>query len=340
VPELTVSTLARLEAPLPSWHLLGRARDVPRGRPLSASLCGQDLALYRSGAGIAALGSRCPHMGADLARGCVKDGRLACPFHAWEFGADGRCARIPGQDGVPDFAQVPAYPVRERHGLVHVFRGARSPTFELPFFEGLDPDDFVVAKPFRVEANSPWYMIGVNGFDPAHFAYVHGRTPAAPHTVDSPHPAARRIVHRFKVTGSALQDRASRRLWGEEATLSFTSWNGGVIVGTMKIGGFTSYLIITVQALGPTRCAADFALFRPRRGVLRRLFRPLSMAILRRVTQSFFRHEVETVGQAHLNPSRLVAHDEPVRDYMNWLLGRAEAERPAARGRRRATADA
>ena len=40
----------------------------------------------------------CPHVGADLrpeAGGRVRDGRLGCPFHAYEYGVTGQCVAIP-----------------------------------------------------------------------------------------------------------------------------------------------------------------------------------------------------------------------------------------------------
>lgn len=326
--ELTAATLKRLESPPASWYLLGRARDV-QDAPVPVKLLGQELVLFRSAEGIACLGARCPHMGANLANGKVRDGRLLCPFHGWEYDGGGRCQKIPGQDTIPEFAQVPACSLRERHGLVHAFRGAE-PNSTLPFFDGVNPEDMVASATFRVEANCPWYLVGANGFDAQHFESIHGRTPVGEPVVDEPHARARRVVHQFHVTGSALQDRFSRLLWGKEASLSFTSWNGNVIVGTMTFSGFVSHLIIYVQPLGPSRCVADFVSYRPKASLLGRLLRPLTDAILTRVTRSFFQHEIDVLGQAHLNPARLVKSDWLLRDYMTWLvsLGEASAESP------------
>ena len=45
-------------------------------RGVSASLC-----VVRTERGVFALSRRCPHEGADLAYGLVRDGRLRCPWH-------------------------------------------------------------------------------------------------------------------------------------------------------------------------------------------------------------------------------------------------------------------
>ena len=37
----------------------------------------------------------CPHMGANLADGCVKGDSVICPFHEWSWGSDGMCNDIP-----------------------------------------------------------------------------------------------------------------------------------------------------------------------------------------------------------------------------------------------------
>ena len=47
------------------------------------------------------LDAYCRHMGGDLTMGTVKGDAIACPFHDWRWGGDGRCARIPYARRVP-----------------------------------------------------------------------------------------------------------------------------------------------------------------------------------------------------------------------------------------------
>lgn len=58
--------------------------DLPHGQSF-VGFCGSDEQP-------AVLSARCAHLGADLALGCVRAGRIACPLHAWEYGAEVRCA--------------------------------------------------------------------------------------------------------------------------------------------------------------------------------------------------------------------------------------------------------
>ncbi len=43
------------------------------------------VAVFREGDQFFAIDDFCPHMGASLAEGCVEQGVVACPWHAWRF---------------------------------------------------------------------------------------------------------------------------------------------------------------------------------------------------------------------------------------------------------------
>src|SRR5437588_724610 len=140
-----------------SWYLFCRSSDLRRG-PLSRALLGRELTAFRTASGRAAvLDARCAHQGANLGHGRVAGEAIACPFHNWEYGPDGRCVRIPAQSCIPAFARQAAYPVVERHGYVFFFNGAR-PWFDLPFVPGCRPGDFTAGRAFTLFADCPWYM--------------------------------------------------------------------------------------------------------------------------------------------------------------------------------------
>src|SRR5688572_23747896 len=96
-----------------SWYLFDHVRRLRRG-PLAREFLGRRLVAYRTEQGrYVVLDGECAHMGADLGRGRVVGERILCPFHHWEYGPDGRCARIPSQRGVPASACVASYPCVE-----------------------------------------------------------------------------------------------------------------------------------------------------------------------------------------------------------------------------------
>jgi len=80
---------------------------------LPAVLCRQGDRLY-------ALGRRCPHAGALLAKGTIVEDCLECPLHGGRFVLDDGTVR----SGPPRHG-VPAYDVVVRDGLVYVSRRPR-----------------------------------------------------------------------------------------------------------------------------------------------------------------------------------------------------------------------
>ncbi|MHC5727700.1 MAG: Rieske 2Fe-2S domain-containing protein, partial [Nostoc sp.] len=65
-------------------------------KPKQVRILNQKFVFYRNGKGqLIALQDRCPHRGAALSLGWVKDDCIHCPYHAWKFQADGKCINIP-----------------------------------------------------------------------------------------------------------------------------------------------------------------------------------------------------------------------------------------------------
>src|SRR3982074_542004 len=94
---LTPSTPYRIEAKeikpryARGWHCLGLASNFT-AKPVALNYFGTRLVAYRGADGkVHILDAYCPHMGADLSLGCVEGNSIRCAFHAWRWGADGRC---------------------------------------------------------------------------------------------------------------------------------------------------------------------------------------------------------------------------------------------------------
>jgi phenylpropionate dioxygenase-like ring-hydroxylating dioxygenase large terminal subunit len=284
-------------------------------------LGGSRFVAFRDAAGRAAtLNARCSHMGADLSRGTVTGGRLRCPLHAWEYGVDGRCVRIPVSDHVPPFACQPTYPTSEVGDHV-VFHNAPSAQYPFPFYDGRSPGDLLAAEPFEFVVNTPWYMIGANAFDLQHFRVAHDRTLVDAPLIEEPTPFARRIKATYDVSGTTMRDRLTRRFSGPRVRMSVTVWGGTLILVTAEFRRTTSYGMVFVRPLAPGRTHLRTIVWIPRRrGSLRRnLIDPLDARVRRTFIRAFMTDDAVRSDGVGYNPSTLIDADRELRAYFAWL---------------------
>lgn len=80
------AVLDALPPPFPNgWYRLALADDVKVGELRQIDICGKTLALARlpdrDGKVFRAFDATCPHLGANLTEGRIKDGCVECPFH-------------------------------------------------------------------------------------------------------------------------------------------------------------------------------------------------------------------------------------------------------------------
>lgn len=160
------------------WHCLGLSERFKDGEPHAIRAFGQDLVVFRGDDGtINVLDSYCRHMGGNLAQGTVKGNEIACPFHDWRWGGDGRCKQIPYSRRVPLRARTTAWTALDQDGLLFLWNDPEgNPPPEhvaIPRIEGAERDDWTdwVWSELTVEANCREVVDNV--VDMAHFFYVH-----------------------------------------------------------------------------------------------------------------------------------------------------------------------
>ncbi len=87
-PDRISRSLARaLARPAGGWYAIDASRAVAEA-PVGYSIAGRELVVWRSGPEIRAAPNTCPHMGAALCDGVVRDGKLVCPWHGLELGSE------------------------------------------------------------------------------------------------------------------------------------------------------------------------------------------------------------------------------------------------------------
>jgi len=141
------------------WHCLGLAatfrdgagRDGEPGsaasRPHAVQAFGTKLVVCADAAGeLHVLDAYCRHMGGDLTEGTVKGDQVACPFHDWRWGGDGRCAQIPYARRVPPAARTRSWLTMERNGQLFVWHDP----------EGNPPADDVTIPVIEGAGSAAW----------------------------------------------------------------------------------------------------------------------------------------------------------------------------------------
>jgi phenylpropionate dioxygenase-like ring-hydroxylating dioxygenase large terminal subunit len=140
-----------------------------RRRPVQSQVAGRKYALFRDSTGrAAALDDACPHRRAPLSQGRVRaDGRLACPYHGWNFDAQGR-GRSPS---CPDLTHCDtrSYQVVERFQYLWL---AHRET-PLSAFPSLGVDGFEFAGSLSTLFPAPMDVALDNISEDEHFPFIH-----------------------------------------------------------------------------------------------------------------------------------------------------------------------
>ena len=111
--------------PSDAWYIACTPDELAE-KPLGRTICGEPMVLYRGKDGkVAALEDFCPHRGAPLSLGFVRDGDLVCGYHGLAMACTGHAASMPGQR-VKNFPPIRSYPAIERHGFIWSGRARRS----------------------------------------------------------------------------------------------------------------------------------------------------------------------------------------------------------------------
>jgi 3-ketosteroid 9alpha-monooxygenase subunit A len=164
------------------WHCLGLIRDFADDKPHSIQAFGTKLVVFRGADGtLNVLDAYCRHMGGDLSDGEIKGNEIACPFHDWRWGGDGRCKQIPYGRRVPPLARTRAWTTLEQDGMLFLWHDAegRKPPADItiPRIEGAGSDDWTDWHWYTTVVDTNCSEIIDNVVDMAHFFYIHGALP-------------------------------------------------------------------------------------------------------------------------------------------------------------------
>ena len=161
------------------WHCLGLVKTFTDGKPHAIRAFGTKLVVFAESSGkIVVLDGYCRHMGGDLTQGTVKGDAIACPFHDWRWGANGKCTQIPYARRVPPLARTRTWTTLERNGQLFVWNDTEGnpPPDEvsIPRIDGAYSDDWTewTWNSMVIEGANCREIID-NVTDMAHFFYIH-----------------------------------------------------------------------------------------------------------------------------------------------------------------------
>lgn len=161
------------------WWVAARSEEVGRA-PLARELLDTSVVLFRKqNDEVVALEDRCPHRSAPLSMGRLEGDAIQCPYHGFEFGASGKCIKVPSQDHIPKNLCVRSFPVREIGPLVWIYLGDLNQIEDVPdpYDASWTEDDSkwsVISGQLTLHNN--YMLLRENVLDATHFAFLHKNT--------------------------------------------------------------------------------------------------------------------------------------------------------------------
>lgn len=170
--------MSRFPFPMPfGWFKVAMPHEVPAGEVVTRRFFGTELVLWRDAAGVVVCQEAyCPHLGAHVGVGGTVEGScVRCPFHGWAFGPGGDNVEIPYAERPNGKAKLRTFPTRSHAGVVFAWYHphAVAPLWDLMEITEYDDPDYGEYQQFDFTVRSCIQELSENGFDHAHFQFVH-----------------------------------------------------------------------------------------------------------------------------------------------------------------------
>ena len=118
------------------WYVILDSKEVQK-KPLGITRFGVPIVAWRKTNGeLVVMSDLCPHRRAKLSLGKIVSDRIECPFHGFQFDAEGACRLVPEINRDAPGICCQTFKVREEKGWIWLFWGdpAEAPA-ELPWFK-------------------------------------------------------------------------------------------------------------------------------------------------------------------------------------------------------------
>jgi nitrite reductase/ring-hydroxylating ferredoxin subunit len=163
------------------WQPIALSADVT-DLPHKIKVMHEDLVVFRDKAGsIGVLELHCPHRGASLEYGQIRDRGLSCCYHGWHFDVDGRILEMPTEPPESKYRDklfIGAYPAKEYKGFIWAYMGPPETLPPFPRYDILETDEFNHKNAAsRSVWPCNWLQIRDNFMDPLHVIILHTISP-------------------------------------------------------------------------------------------------------------------------------------------------------------------
>ncbi|MEZ6127368.1 MAG: SRPBCC family protein [Planctomycetaceae bacterium] len=217
-----------------SWHPVGVASSIRNsGDHLTFDVMGVPVLVRNFDGQLVALRNVCAHRQCTLVSAATgRSERLKCPYHGWEFGADGRTRRIPAATNFPQFDRetyrLDRFPLEQCGDLIFIRLDEHGPSlsewmgdyFER-FTEWFSAPRFAISLSRRIDYPANWKIPVEASLESYHIPEVHPLT-------FGEDPAEDGSEHFFTDNGSSFHARLATprfidralRIW-ERALLGF-----------------------------------------------------------------------------------------------------------------------
>ncbi len=155
--------------------MVATASEIGTGRSLKRKIYGQPLLIWRDESRkLHVLLDCCAHKRAPLEVKDFHQNQIVCPYHGWEYDAEGALTKVPSSPDACDKLKcsLPSFPVVESAGFVWVYLGDGTPENEIP-----DIEEFIGSgwgSKFKTMSFETTEELLIDNFmDPTHTALVH-----------------------------------------------------------------------------------------------------------------------------------------------------------------------
>eukprot|EP00250_Pteridium_aquilinum_P017940 c23853_g1_i1 orf=188-2035(-) len=155
------------------WYPVAFTDDIKEDTMVPFECFEEPWVLFRGQDGRAGcVRNSCAHRACPLHLGEVKDGRIQCPYHGWEYSTKGVCEKMPSTKPVK--VSIQALPCIEHDGMVWIWPGDAVPDGSLPVLNS--PEGYTTHAQIVIELPVEHGLLMENLLDLAHAPFTHTST--------------------------------------------------------------------------------------------------------------------------------------------------------------------